>query len=48
MQILEVSRERAKQYGLNLSAYAIGVHLLARSGADGAVGNAGTLGVPST
>ena len=24
VQILEVSRERAKQYGLNLSAYAIG------------------------
>ncbi len=31
VQILEVNRNRAKQFGLNLNAYALGLHLLARS-----------------
>ena len=34
VQILEVSRERAKQYGLNLSAYAIGGIFSPEVGAD--------------
>ena len=33
VQILEVSRERAKRFGLNLTDYALGVDLLARAGA---------------
>ena len=33
VQILEVSRERAKRFGLNLTDYALGAHLLARAGA---------------
>ena len=41
VQILEVNRERAKQYGLNLGDYSIGWRLLARGGAGTASGQRG-------
>jgi general secretion pathway protein D len=44
VQILEVNRERAKQYGLNLSAYAVGLFFSPEK--PPGAGNVGTLGDP--
>jgi len=36
VEILEVDRSRTKNYGINLSEYALGLHLLARGRAEAA------------